>query len=147
MNLYEKVVILNPNIEDSAANETIEKIKDIIINKGGEILKTDHWGRRRLAYQLNKHEKGNYTLLLFKSPPTTIVELERLCKVTDSIIKYMVIKLTKKKQIESLLASIEKSEQKAEPVAKDKAVSDEPASTETETAGEDAANKEESENV
>jgi small subunit ribosomal protein S6 len=112
MNLYEKIVIIDPNIDDTAAEETVGKIKDIIINKGGEILKTENWGRRRLAYILNKHQKGNYVLILFKSPPATIMDLERFCKVTDSVIKFMVVKLTKKKQIESVLASIKEAETK-----------------------------------
>ena len=115
MNLYEKIVIIDPNIDDTAAEETVGKIKDIIINKGGEILKTENWGRRRLAYILNKHQKGNYVLILFKSPPATIMDLERFCKVSkvvDTIIKFMVVKLTKKKQIESVLASIKEAETK-----------------------------------
>jgi small subunit ribosomal protein S6 len=112
MNIYEKIVIIDPNIDDTAAAETVGKIKDIIINKGGEILKTENWGRRRLAYILNKHQKGNYILILFKSPPTTIMDLERFCKVTDSVIKFMVVKLTKKKQIESVLSSIKEAEKK-----------------------------------
>ncbi len=112
MNIYEKIVIIDPNIDDTAAAETVGKIKDIIINKGGEILKTENWGRRKLAYILNKHQKGNYILILFKSPPTTIMDLERFCKVTDSVIKFMVVKLTKKKQIESVLASIKEAETK-----------------------------------
>ena len=112
MNIYEKIVIIEPNIDDTAAEETVGKIKDIIIKKGGEILKTENWGRRRLAYVLNKHQKGNYILILFKSPPETIMDLERFCKVTDSVIKFMVVKLTKKKQIESVLASLKEAEAK-----------------------------------
>lgn len=112
MDIYEKIVIIDPNIDDTAAEETVGKIKDIIISKGGEILKTENWGRRKLAYILNKHQKGNYILILFKSPPTTILHLERFCKVTDSVIKFMVVKLTKKKQIESVLLSIKEAEKK-----------------------------------
>lgn len=105
MNYYEKVVILDPNLDDGAVEETIEKIRNVIINQGGEIFKTDNWGRRKLAYELNKHQKGNYVLLHFKSPPSVIAELEKLCKVIDSIIKFMVVKLTKKRQIEAILPS------------------------------------------
>lgn len=119
MHLYEKIVILDPDLDDSAAEETVGKIKDIIINKGGEILKTENWGRRKLAYELNKRQKGNYVLLLFTSPPATITDLERFCKVTDPVIKFMVVKITKKKQIESVLSSLkatdtEKSSETAE---------------------------------
>jgi small subunit ribosomal protein S6 len=103
MNYYEKVMILDANLDDSAAEEIVTKIRDMIIKQGGEIFNTDNWGRRKLAYELNKHQKGNYFLLTFKAPPTTILALEKLCKVTDSIIKFMVVRHLKKKQIESIL--------------------------------------------
>lgn len=105
MNYYEDVVILDPNLDDTAIEETVQKIKDVITKQGGEILKTENWGRRKLAYELNKHQKGCYILLLFKAPPATITELEKLSKVLDAIIKFMVVKYTKKKQIEALTAA------------------------------------------
>lgn len=115
MNLYEKIIILDANLEDPAADEVIQKIIDVIVKQGGEVLKTDKWGRRKLAYELNKHSKGNYVLLLFKAPPAAIAELERFCKVTDAVIKFMVVKLTKKKQIEGALASLTETTVKAQP--------------------------------
>jgi small subunit ribosomal protein S6 len=115
MNLYEKIIILDANLEDTAADETVGKIRDIIINQGGEILKTEKLGRRKLAYELNKHQKGNYILLLFKSPPPTIAELEKQCKIMDPVIKFMVVKLTKKKQIEAVMASLAASKSKEQP--------------------------------
>lgn len=104
MNYYEDVVILDPNLDDSAIEETVQRIKDVIIKQGGEIFKTENWGRRKLAYELNKHQKGCYILLLFKAPPPTIAELEKLSKVVDAIVKFMVVRLTKKKQIEAMTA-------------------------------------------
>ena len=106
MNYYEMIVIIDPNLDDSAIEETVQRIKDVIIKQGGEIFKTDNWGRRKLAYELNKHEKGCYILLLFKSPPATISEIDKLNKVVDSIIKYMVVRLVKKKQIEAVTAAV-----------------------------------------
>lgn len=125
MNYYEKVMILDANIDDNAVNETIERVKNVIVSKGGEIFKTDNWGRRKLAYELNKHQKGNYVLLFFKSPPETILELEKLGKVVDSIIKFMVVRLTKKKQIDAMLKTVAEASEK-----EDKATAA-PAQTET----------------
>ncbi len=105
MNYYEKIVIIDPNLDDGAVEEIVEKIKGVVIKQGGEIFKTENWGRRKLAYILNKQQKGNYILLHFKSPPSTISELEKLCNVVDSILKFMVVKLTKKKQIEAVMPS------------------------------------------
>jgi len=109
MNYYEKVMIIDPNTDDAVVEETVGKIKDSIIKQGGEILKTENWGRRKLAYELNKHQKGNYVFLLFKAPSATISELERLCKVLDPVIKFMVLKLTKKRQIETALSQAQSS--------------------------------------
>jgi small subunit ribosomal protein S6 len=109
MNYYEKIVILDPNIDDTAVEETVQRIKDVIIKEGGEIFKTDNWGRRKMAYELNKHKKGNYILLLFQAPPPTILQIEKLCKVIDSIIKFMIVKLTNKKQIAAVTASLAKA--------------------------------------
>lgn len=127
MNYYEKVVIIDPNADDSTVEETVGKIKDVITKNGGEILKSENWGRRKLAYELNKHQKGNYIYLFFKTGPATISELERFCKVTDIIIKFMVVKITKKKQIEAFLApkpgakeAVKHTQEKAEPAAEEK---------------------------
>ncbi|UCD35710.1 MAG: 30S ribosomal protein S6, partial [Nitrospiraceae bacterium] len=60
MNYYEKIVILDPNLDDNAVEETAQRIRDVILKQGGEIFKSENWGRRRLAYQLNKHQKGTY---------------------------------------------------------------------------------------
>ncbi len=109
MNLYEKIMILNPGLDTKAVEETVEKVKEKITKQGGEILKSENWGTRKLAYILNKHDKGIYVLLLFKSPPSTILELERFCKVTDTIIKFMVVRLQKKKHIEAVMASLTKA--------------------------------------
>jgi small subunit ribosomal protein S6 len=139
MNYYEKVMILDPNIDDNAVNETVERVKSVIVAKGGEILKTENWGRRKLAYELNKHQKGNYVLLFFKSPPDTILELEKLSKIVDSIIKFMVVRIVKKKQIEKMLKSVADAQAKAStapvaPVAPaEPAQPTEPEQTETQT--------------
>jgi len=108
MNLYEKVVIIDPNLDDSAAEDALNKVTDLITKNGGEILKIDRWGRRKLAYVLNKRERGNYFIILFKAPPPTISELENLCRVTDAIFKFMVIKFEKKRHIEAVMASLKK---------------------------------------
>lgn len=114
MNLYEKVMILDPSLDERAVEETVEKVKGVIIKKGGEILKTENWGIKKLAYELNKRQKGHYILLLFKSPPSVISEFERLSKVTDTIIKFMVVKLKKRKHIEAVMSSLTVAEEKTD---------------------------------
>lgn len=138
MNYYEKIVIIDPNLDDSAVEELVEKIKGIITKEGGEIFKTDNWGRRKLAYELKKQQKGNYVLLHFKSPPPTILKIEQFCKINDSIIKFMVVRYTKKKQIEAIVQPPAGPEPKAESTP----VKEEAAGT-----SEENASAEETENV
>jgi small subunit ribosomal protein S6 len=112
MNLYEKIMILDPNLDENGVNDVVEKAKEKIIKQGGEILKSENWGSRRLAYQLKKQEKGYYILLLFKAPPSTIRELEHFARVSDAIIKIMVVRISKKKQVEAVMASVAASQEK-----------------------------------
>ena len=114
MNYYEKVMIIDPNLDDSAVDETVGKVKDVILKEGGEILKTDNWGRRKLAYELNKRKQGNYVLILFKSPATTILKLEKHCKLFETIIKFMIVKLVKPKHIEAALPAPEAAPAKSD---------------------------------
>lgn len=109
MHLYETITIFDPNRTDEDINETVEKTTSIITGAGGEILKTDHWGRRKMAYELNKHEKGYYVLMLYRTPSETIKKIEDTYKVNDQIIKYMVIKLNKK-QTEGALKVLSEAE-------------------------------------
>lgn len=101
MNIYENIVILNPSLNEEEVKASIAKICEIISSTNGEILKTDYWGKRKLAYEINKQKMGIYILLLFKAPPSTIKKIEDFFKVHDPIIKFMVIKLSKK-QIEAI---------------------------------------------
>ena len=130
MNLYENVMILDPNLDDTAAEETAGKIRDVITKQGGEILKKENWGRRKLAYELNKHQKGNYVFLLFKAKPSTILDIEKLYKVLDPVIKFMVVRLTKRKQVDaamqSLVQAAAKSATQDKPVTEEKAEEEKP---------------------
>lgn len=101
MNIYENVVIINPSLSEEDLKSTLEKISEQITKSGGEILKAENWGKRRLAYELNKQKMGFYAMILFKSPAAFIKELEFYYKVFDPIMKYMIIRLSKK-QIEAL---------------------------------------------
>jgi len=109
MNIYESIIIFDSSLSDEAHEAAITRIKSLITDSGGEVLKVDNWGRRKLAYAINKHSKGIYTLLLFKCPSSTIKQLEGFYKVFDPVIKYMVIKL-EKKQRDAALASLAPAE-------------------------------------
>lgn len=96
MNFYENVVVLNPSLNDEEIKSAVDKISDLIKNSDGEVLKADNWGKKKLAYELNKQKMGVYLLFIFKAPSSAIKKLEGLFKVFDPVIKFMVIKLDNK---------------------------------------------------
>lgn len=116
MNVYENIVILNASLNDEEMESAISKIKELIVNNGGEVLKIDVWGKRKLAYEINKHKKGLYVLLFYKTSPSTIKKLEDFYKVFDAIVKYMIIKLSRKQtqDLDKLEVASESAEQKKE---------------------------------
>ncbi|MBI5074849.1 MAG: 30S ribosomal protein S6 [Nitrospirae bacterium] len=115
MNIYENVVILNASLSDEEINAAVTKIKDVVANSGGETIKADLWGRKKLAYEIKKQQKGFYVLFIFKTPAASIRKLEELYKVYDSVIKFMVIKLGPKqvKALEAAQAAAEAAAQAA----------------------------------
>ncbi len=115
MNIYENIIIMNAAISDEEAEAAVTKIKDLVTGQGGEVLKVDVWGRRKLAYEIKKQKKGLYVLLIYKTPSATVKKLEDFYKVFDAVLKYMVVKL-EKKQVQDL----EKSEPVAEAPAEQK---------------------------
>ena len=98
MNIYENIVILNASPTDEEIEASVKKIRDLMTNSGGEILKVDVWGRKKLANEIKKQKKGFYVLFVIKSPSSLIRKLEDYYKVFDPVIKYMVIKLEKKQR-------------------------------------------------
>lgn len=111
MNIYEEVMILDPGLDEKGVEDILKKVNDIITRNGGEVLKKEDWGIKKLAYELNKYQKGHYILLLFKSIPSVIPELERLARVTEQIVKIMVVKIKKRRHIETIMASLKTEEQ------------------------------------
>lgn len=96
MNIYENAVILNPSLNEEEIKTAIDKISDLIKSSGGRILKIDNWGKRKLAYELNKQKMGIYVFFLFESPSSLIKKIEDYFKVFDPVVKFMVLKLNKK---------------------------------------------------
>jgi len=100
-NFYEQLVLLLPTLSEDEVQDAVKKISSFIVENGGEILKVDNWGKRKLAYKLNRQTMGYYVLFVFKAPSSVIKKIEEFYKVYDPIFKFMVIKLTKH-QIASL---------------------------------------------
>jgi len=90
---YQSVLILKPDIEDSRIDEALGKIGEFIKSNGGAILKTEKWGKKRLAYRVKKNRFGIYLNLYHTLEPSGIIDLEKKYKLFDLIIKFMVVNL------------------------------------------------------
>jgi len=91
MRKYEIMYIIRTDIEEEVVQSTIEKFSNII-NNGGEITKNNVMGKRRLAYEINKFRDGIYVLVHFNATPAVVAELDRVMKISDEIIRYMIVK-------------------------------------------------------
>ncbi|MCT4565578.1 MAG: 30S ribosomal protein S6 [Maledivibacter sp.] len=95
MRKYEAMFILRPDLEEEKRNELIEKFKTIISNDG-EVEEFNEWGLKKLAYEINKLKEGYYVLANFKANTDLPKELERNFRISDDVIRYMVINLEAK---------------------------------------------------
>ena len=95
MAIYESIFIINPNLADEETNGIIKKMQDIVAKQGGEMIKFEDWGKRKLAYEVKKQKRGHYVFFQFKGGATVVSELERTYKLTDAVIKFMTVKLEK----------------------------------------------------
>lgn len=91
MNKYESVIIINPSVDEDKVKALIDKFSDLI-NKQGKVEKVDTLGKRKLAYEVKKNKEGIYVVFYFEAEPTLIGELERNYRITDEVIKFIVIK-------------------------------------------------------
>ncbi|WP_422658964.1 30S ribosomal protein S6 [Paenibacillus sp. EC2-1] len=89
MRKYEVMYIIRPDLEQEAVQATVDKFHGIISN-GGEVTKQDVMGKRRLAYEIKKFRDGVFVLVNFNGTPEVIAELERLMKISDEVIRYLI---------------------------------------------------------
>ena len=97
MNKYEVVYIIDPAVEDEARKALIAKFNDLITGNGGSVDKVEEWGKRRLAYAIDYKTEGYYVLVNFQAEAELPKELERNLQISDSVIRYQVIKLIERK--------------------------------------------------
>jgi len=93
MRHYETIFIASPTLTDEQSDELVKQYEGIIAEQGGELLKTDKWGRKKLAYEVQKFSEGYYTLFEMNAGTTLIAELERRFRNNDAVIKYMSVRL------------------------------------------------------
>jgi small subunit ribosomal protein S6 len=116
---YESIVIINAALDDGQIEETISKIEETIKLNGGEISETDKWGRKRLAYPIQKAKSAYYCIFRFTAPTDLIAKLERFYRLDENITRQLTIVLDKNALLyieESKLKTAEESEKVTETV-------------------------------
>ncbi|NLZ48707.1 MAG: 30S ribosomal protein S6 [Clostridiales bacterium] len=92
MRKYETIFILHPSMDEESVKASIEKFKGVIENAGGTVDNVDFWGKRKLAYEISKVNEGYYTLINFSANPELPKELDRVFRITDSVIRHIIVK-------------------------------------------------------
>ena len=92
MKKYEVMYIIRPNIEDEAKKALVERFNNVLSDNGAELNESKEWGKRRLAYEINDFRDGYYMLLQVNSEAAAIQEFDRLAKISEDIIRHIVIK-------------------------------------------------------
>jgi small subunit ribosomal protein S6 len=93
MQLYETIFIIHPELNEDDVEEHIKRVENLVTRLGGEIVKTERWGKKRLAYEVEKHRYGFYVLLRLRGNAAFLPELQRHYRLTEGIIKSLVIRL------------------------------------------------------
>lgn len=92
MNKYELAVIVNAKIEDEERAATIEKVKEYIVRFGGTVTNVDEWGKRKLAYEIQKMREAYYYFIQFEADSTCPAEIERRVRIMENVIRYLCVR-------------------------------------------------------
>jgi small subunit ribosomal protein S6 len=115
MRKYETIFIVNPDLSDEESLEVIEKVKGIIQNLKGEVLKMEDWGKKKLAYEIKKMSKGQFVLFHFSGSLDVLKEVERNLRLMDAVLKYQTVRLdAREEKIARMLAEAKVVEKEGE---------------------------------
>lgn len=89
---YELAFILSPEVNEEETRAVLERVEQIVATYGGQIVKVNQWGRRRLAYPIQRHRDGQYIFIDMILTPETVAELERMLKVSEIVLRHMMRK-------------------------------------------------------
>jgi small subunit ribosomal protein S6 len=92
MRHYEVMLILDPSLEDKDAKAAVDRFLTTVTTRGGTVDNIDHWGKRRLAYEIRHLEEGYYTVVDLEAAPETVDELSRVLFLADNVVRHKVIR-------------------------------------------------------
>ena len=92
MKAYELLFFVDPTITDEVRAGVMKRVEVAITENGGKIDNVDNWGKRKLAYEIDKLVEGDYTLINFQADPTQIAELDRVLRINDAVKRHMIVR-------------------------------------------------------
>jgi small subunit ribosomal protein S6 len=92
---YELMLVLRPDAPDDRASAVIDRTTRYVVAEGGQIVKVAPWGRRRLAYPIDRYREGSYHIVVFEAPAEAVAELERSLQITEEVLRYLVTRTIK----------------------------------------------------
>ena len=92
MTKYELAVVISAKLDDDARTDALQKVKELVVRYGGEITNIDEWGKRRLAYEIQKMREGYYYFIQFDAASDTPAEIERRIRIMEPVIRYLCVK-------------------------------------------------------
>lgn len=91
MRKYEALYILDPDLDDDARTQLIDRFKSVVEENGGTVGELDEWGKRKLAYPINGFREGYYVLMNFEGTPAVAKDLDRVFKITIGLLRHMIV--------------------------------------------------------
>jgi small subunit ribosomal protein S6 len=93
MRRYELMLVLRPDVADDKSQAVIDRTTRAIVGAGGQIVKVAPWGRRRLAYPIDRQREGSYHIILFEAPSEAVAELERGLLITEELLRHLITRV------------------------------------------------------
>ena len=121
MRIYEELFIVKPDVPEEEVDAFVETLRTQLTSVGATVDKVEKWGKRRLAYRVDKYREGSYVLLQFTGGPEIVKELERRLRVSDSVMKFITVR------IDETLKRLEKRKKERDKRAARRAVAPPPA--------------------
>jgi small subunit ribosomal protein S6 len=93
MRRYELMLVIRPDVADDKSQALVDRTTRQVVAAGGQIVKVAPWGRRRLAYPIDRHREGSYQIILFEAPPPAILELEHSLLITEEVLRHLITRV------------------------------------------------------
>ncbi len=114
---YELIWIVKPDVADEDVEAIMDRTKNVVAERDGSILELDEWGKRKLAYEVQKFSKGHYVRMHFLAQPEDVAELERTLRIDDRILRFLTVRMVDRVPQEARAAEFAEAKAQAEAAA------------------------------